>query len=134
MKDHERSRSAPSLCDGPKAGSERNLSRELEDSRARAENDLRAQGCLECRPRCQADGWGAGTRCRSRGGELGGAQRSIVDSVEGVVRLQDELRLDALSDRNGFGDSRIERNEVGKIEGVPGESRRTVSAADTISI
>src|SRR5216683_4588262 len=111
----------------------RNLARKLDNSRARAEVQLRAQRRLKWRPRRpQADGHGASTSCRGR--ELGGAHRSIVYAVEGVVGFKNELCLDALCERDALSDSRIERNEVGKIEGVPAESRRTVGAAVAVCI
>src|SRR2546429_9212924 len=72
------------------------------------------------------------TSCRGR--ELGGVHRSIVYAVEGVVGFKNELYLDALCERDALSDSRIERNEVGKIEGVPAESRRTVGAAVAVCI
>ena len=65
---------------------------------------------------------------------MSGAQRSIVYAIEGIVRFKNKLRLDALGDRNGFGDARVERNEVGKIEGVPAESGGTVGAANLVII
>ena len=65
---------------------------------------------------------------------MGGAYGSIVCAVEGVVGIKDELYLDALSDRDVFSDSRIQRNEVGKVEGVTAESRRTVRAAVAVAV
>src|SRR6266568_4023757 len=107
----------------------------LNDSRARAEIKLRAQRRLEWRPRrTQADGHGTGTACQRCSRELGGAQRSIVYAVEGVVRLKNELCFDALSDVYVLSDSRIQRNEVGKVEGVPAASRRTIGAAVAVRI
>jgi len=109
----------------------------LDDSGARAEIELRAQWRLEWRLRWrwpQADGHGARTACHGGGRELGGAYGSIVCAVEGVVGFKDELYLDALSDRDVFSDSRIQRNEVGKVEGVTAESRRTVRAAVAVAV
>src|SRR5690242_2648133 len=112
---------------------EGNLARKLDDSGARAKVELRAQWRLKRRPwRSQADRRGASTACG--GGELGGADRSIVRAVQGVIGFQNELGLDALMDRDVFGDSRIERNEFGKIESVAAESGGTVSAAVAVCI
>src|SRR5260370_7567193 len=109
----------------------RNLARKLDNSRAGAEVQLRAQRRLKWRPRRpQADGHGASTS--RRGGELHGAHRSIVCAVEDVVGFTNYLSLDALREANALTHSRIERNEVGKIKGVPAESWRTVGAAVTV--
>src|SRR5216683_3865828 len=111
----------------------RNLARKLDNSRARAEVQLRAQRRLKWRPRRpQADGHGASTS--RRGGELHGAHRSIVCTVEDVVGFKNELCLDAFREGDALSDSRIERNEVRKIKGVPAESWRTVGAAVTVFI
>src|SRR5437870_12361957 len=100
----------------------------LDNSGARAEIELRAQRRLKRRLRWpQADGHTGSTACG--GGELRAADRSIVCAIEGVVGFQDELGLDTLMDRDVFCDSRIERNEVGKVEGVSAKPRGTVSAA-----
>jgi hypothetical protein len=78
------------------SGLERNLARNLDDSRARAEIELRAQRRLKWRPgRPQADGHRAGTA--RRGGELDDAHRSIVYAVEGVVSFKNELGLNAFT-------------------------------------
>src|SRR5207245_9971460 len=99
----------------------------------RAEVERCAERRLKGRPRRpEADGRGTSTGCRS--GELRGADRSIVGTVEGVVCFQDELGLNALMDRDVFGNSRIERNEVGKIESVAAESRGSVGAAVAVRI
>src|SRR5437762_9327145 len=106
------------------------LAGKLDDSGARVEIELRAQWRLEWRLRWrwpQADGRSASTACSA--GELGSADRSVIYAVEGVIGFQDELGLDALMDRDVLSDSRIEGNEVGKVEGVAAESRGTVGAA-----
>src|SRR5204863_3043104 len=114
-------------------GSKGNRAGKLDDSSATAEVELRAQRRLKRRPRRpEADGRGTSTACRS--GELRGADRSIVGTVEGVVGFQDELGLNALMDRDVFGNSRIQRNEVGKIESVAAESRGSVGAAVAVRI
>src|SRR5207249_6387437 len=110
------------------------LAGKLDDSGTRAEIELRAQGPLKRRGwRPQADGHTGSTVCPP-GGELGGAHQSIVCAVEGVVGFQDELRLDALMDRDVLSDSGIQRNEVGKVERVAAESRGTVRAAVAVCI
>src|SRR5258707_13000463 len=99
-------------------GLKRDLARKLDDPGARAKVELRAQRRLEWRPRGpQADGRGSSAVCTA-GGELGGAQRSIVCAVEGVVGFQDELGFDALTDQEVLGESRSQRNEVVKVESV----------------
>jgi len=65
---------------------------------------------------------------------LDGAHRSIVYAVEGVVSFKNELCLNAFCERDALSDSRIKRNEVGKIKGVTAESRGTVGAVVTVSI
>jgi len=65
---------------------------------------------------------------------LGGAQRSIVYAVKDVVGFKNELCLDAFRERDALRDSRIKRNEVGKIESVAAESRGPVGAAVAVVV